>query len=79
MKNNLTGNNFIKVTVVPNSASEKVKKEKSRFIIEVRQKAENGAANRRVFQILSLIFPEKRIELVKGGKEKNKIFKINEK
>ncbi len=79
MKNSSIGSKYIKVKVIPGSGVEKVEKRNDRFVIKVKEEAREGLANRRVLEILTLIFPEKRIELVKGGKRKNKIFKINEK
>ena len=79
MKINLNGNELLKVKVIPDLANERIIKKKDRLIIEVKEEAENGKANKRVFEILSLIFPEKGIELIKGSKSKNKIFKIHEK
>ncbi len=79
MKINLNGNNLLKVKVNPNSKEEKVVRKKDRLIIYVKQEPENGKANARVFEILSLIFPQKGVELVKGSKRRNKIFKLYEK
>jgi len=70
---------LIKVEVQPNANCEEVIEEGEKLKIRVREKAENGKANKRVFKILSFTFPKKRIELVKGFKSKNKIFKIYEK
>ena len=79
MKINLNGEEHLKVKVIPNSSTEKVVEKKDRLLIKVKEEAENGKANKRVFKILSLIFPQKGIELIKGSKSKNKIFKIHEK
>ena len=79
MKINLNGSNLIKVKVEPGSDEETVLKKNDRLIIKVKKKAERGEANRRVIKILSLIFPQKGIELIKGSKSKNKIFKIHDK
>ncbi len=79
MKINLTGNNLIKVKVEPGCKKEEVIKKEDRLLIKVTQKAERGMANERVFELLSLIFPQKGIELIKGSKSKNKIFKIHDK
>ncbi|MGM0438903.1 MAG: DUF167 domain-containing protein [Patescibacteria group bacterium] len=78
MKINLSGNNLLKVKVYPNSSEEKIIKKKDRLIIKVKEEAREGRANKRVFEILSLIFPQKGIELIKGSKSQNKIFKIHE-
>ena len=79
MKLNLNGGNLLKVKVKPGSKEEEVIRKKDRLIIRVKEKAQGGDANERVFEILSLIFPQKGIELVKGSKSRNKIFKIHEK
>ena len=69
--------NFLKVKVIPGADEESVVRKKDRFVIKVKERAENNMANNRVQKILSLNFPEKGIELVKGSKSKNKIFKIH--
>ena len=79
MKINSSGNNLIKVKVEPGSGEEKVIEKKDRLVIKVKQRAQNGAANKRVFELLALTFPQKGIELIKGSKSKNKIFKIHDK
>jgi uncharacterized protein (TIGR00251 family) len=79
MKNNFNGSKLIRVKVFPQSTEENYKwKGKDNLVIKIKEKAENNKANKKVFEILSLIFPEKRIELKKGSKSKNKIFKIYE-
>lgn len=80
MKNNLNGNNlFIKVSVKTNQKKEKIVRKGDRFLIELQAKPQQGKANKRIIAILSLLFDGKRIELVKGFRSKNKIFKIYEK
>jgi len=70
---------LLKVRVLPDSGREEVIRKEDKIVIKVKEKAVHGKANKKVFKILSLIFPGKRIELVKGFKSKNKIFKIYEK
>ncbi len=80
MKNNLNGNDyFIRVVVKVGQKKEKVFHKDDCILIELQEEAVRGEANKRIFQILSFIFKGKRIELVKGFKSKNKIFKIYEK
>ncbi len=79
MKNNLHGNKLIKVKVFPNSGKEEILRKGDRLVIKVKEEDKKGRANKRVIEILSFIFPEKGIELVKGSKRKNKIFKLHEK
>ncbi len=79
MKTNSTGNDYLKVRVEPDCRKERIYWSGDRLIIEVSERAKENRANKRVFEIISFIFPQKRIELVKGSKRKNKIFKIYEK
>ncbi len=70
---------LIKVKVFPNSKKEEViKKSEDTFWIKVREKPERGLANKAVINVLALYFkisPSK-IRLIKGFKERNKIFEI---
>ncbi len=68
---------IVKIKVHPNSGEEKIqKKEKNSFEVWLKEKAEKGKANKRLFTLLQEKFPEKRILLLKGGKKTNKIIKI---
>ncbi len=70
---------LIKVKVFPNSKKEEIiKKSEDGFEIKVKEKPERGLANKRVIRILSSYFktPESEIRLVKGFRERNKIFEI---
>lgn len=72
-------NMLIKVKVFPNSKEKKViKKEKDSFYIYVKEKPVNNEANFAVFNALSAYFnvPLEKIRIIKGGKERNKIFEI---
>ncbi len=72
---------LIKVKVFPESKKEKIiRKKKDSFEIMVREKAKEGKANKRVINILSAYFkvPESKIRMIKGGKQRNKIFQIIE-
>jgi len=53
-----------------------IKKSEARFEVKVREKPERGLANKRVREILSAYFkvPEAKIRLVKGFRQRNKIF-----
>lgn len=70
---------LIKVKVFPNSKkAEIIKKSEDSFEVKVKEKPERGLANMAVIKILSVYFkiPESKIRLVKGFKERNKIFEI---
>lgn len=70
---------LIKVKVFPNSKKEEIiKKSEDNFEIKIKEKALKGLANRAVISTLSSYFkiPTLRIRLVKGFKERNKIFEI---
>jgi len=70
---------LIKVKVWPNSKEEEIiKKSADSFEVKVKEKPVKGLANRAVINVLSLYFkiPVSRIRLVKGFKERNKIFAI---
>lgn len=70
---------LIKVKIFPHSSKEEiVKKSEDSFEIKVKEKPIRGEANRRVAEILSsfLKVPKEKIRLIRGFKEKNKIFEI---
>jgi len=70
---------LIKVKVFPNSKKEEItEKSEDSFEVKVKEKPERGVANRGVIRILSSYFktPESKVRLIKGFKERNKIFKI---
>jgi len=70
---------LIKVRVFPNSKKEEViKKSKDSFEVKVKEKPEQGRANKEVIRVLSAYFkiPESKIRLIKGFKERNKIFEV---
>lgn len=71
---------LIKVKVLPNSKNEEVvKKSKDSFEVKVREKPLEGRANKAVIKVIALHFkvPEGKIRLVKGAKQRNKVFEIN--
>lgn len=70
---------LIKVKVVPEADEVKViKKAEDEFKVKVKEKPERGEANKAVNRVLASYFDldKGNIRLVKGGKRKNKIFKI---
>lgn len=70
---------LIKVKVTPEAdQAEVLQKEKDEFKVKVREKPEQGRANRAVTRALAdyLNLEENEVRLVKGGKRRNKIFKV---
>jgi len=70
---------FLKVKVFPNSKKEEIiKKSEDEFEIKVKEKAEEGRANKRVKEVLAryLNISEEKLILIRGAKQGNKIFKI---
>lgn len=70
---------FIKIKVFPGSKkNEIIKKSEDSFDVKVREKPKQGKANQAVIKILAsyLKLPKEKIKLIKGFKEKNKIFEI---
>jgi uncharacterized protein YggU (UPF0235/DUF167 family) len=59
----------------------KLLKKDDEFEVKVKEKAEEGRANRAVAKVLANYFKidESKIRLVKGSKERNKIFEIKNK
>ncbi|PJE50497.1 MAG: hypothetical protein COV29_03760 [Candidatus Yanofskybacteria bacterium CG10_big_fil_rev_8_21_14_0_10_36_16] len=71
---------LIKVRVLPKSKQNKViQKSEDGFIIETKEKPEQGSANTKVKELLAsfLKISENNIRLIKGSKTRNKIYKIN--
>lgn len=70
---------LIKVKAFPGEKEEEiVKKTEDSFDIKVKEKPVMGQANRAIVRVLSFHFevPESKIRLIKGFKERNKIFEI---
>jgi len=70
---------FLKVKVSPEAKREEiVKKAEDEFEIKVREKAKEGRANQRVKEVLAsyLKVPEEKLILIRGVKQRNKIFKL---
>jgi uncharacterized protein len=74
---------LIKVKVSPGCKKDEIvkKKKDDEFEVRVKEKAEKGRANRAVIKVLADYFKidELKIKLIKGFKERNKIFEIKEK
>lgn len=73
---------LIKVRVIPNSKKDElIKKGENCFEIRVKEKPILGLANKKVKQILSTYFHlcESEVRLVKGFRQRNKVFEINKK
>jgi hypothetical protein len=69
----------ILVKVKPNSKHEKIEKiNNQEFVLWVRQPAKEGRANQAVIEFLSEYFgvAKRRIEIIRGHKNKNKIIDI---
>jgi len=72
---------LIKVKAFPNSKKEEIiKKSENSFEIKTKEKPLMGRANREIVKILSSYFkiPESKIRLIKGAKQRNKIFEIKQ-
>lgn len=70
---------FIRVKVFPDSKKEEViKRSESSFEIKIREKPEKGGANKRLILVLAsyLKIPKSKIRLIKGFKQRTKIFEI---
>ena len=70
---------LIKVKAFPNSNKEEVvKKSEDSFEVKVKEKPVMGMANKAVVKNLAFYFkiPESKIRLIKGFRERNKIFEI---
>ena len=72
---------LIKVKVFPSSKEEEIiKKSEDSFEIKVKGKPIKGLANKEVIKILASYFNISRsnVRLIKGFRQRNKIFKITE-
>lgn len=73
---------FIKVRAVPSSKKESItKKKEDTFEIKVKEDPINGDASNRIIDILANYFNIEKgtIRVIKGFKERNKIFEIPDK
>jgi uncharacterized protein len=72
---------LIKVKVFPESKEEWIiKKSEDSFEIRVKEKPKMGQANEAVITLLSYYFevPRGKVRLIKGARERSKIFEIKE-
>jgi len=72
---------FLKVKVFAGCKKEEIiQKSDDEFEVRVKEKAEKGRANNAVIKVLANYFKidESKIRLIKGFKERNKIFEIEE-
>jgi uncharacterized protein len=70
---------LIHVRVTPNAKEARVTKlSESDFEVKVDEKAENGKANKRLLEILSIYFdiPKSRISVIKGNKSRDKVVEV---
>lgn len=73
---------FIKVKAIPSSKKESIiKKKEDSFEIKVKEDPINGDASNRIIEILADYFniEKKKIRVIKGFKERSKIFEIPDK
>jgi len=71
---------LVKVKVFPNSKKQEViRKTEDSFEVRVKEKPIENKANKSAIELLSLFLkiPKGKIRLIKGSKQKNKIFRIN--
>jgi len=72
---------LIKIKVFPGSKKDEIVMRKDdEFEVRVKEKAEEGKANKAVIKVLANYFKidESKIRLIKGFKERSKIFEIKE-
>jgi len=70
---------LVKVKVFPGSKKQEIiEKSKDSLEIKVKERPVQGRANKEVIFLLSSHFdvPQSRVKLIKGFRERNKIFKI---
>ncbi len=70
---------LIRVKVFPGSKKEEViEKSENSFEVKIREKPERGEANKRLILVLASHFkvPKSKIRLIKGFKQRTKIFEI---
>ena len=70
---------LIRVKVFPNSKEQLIEKKGDGFEIRVKEKPIQGQANQAVIDALADYFkcPRQNIKLIKGLKQRNKLFEIN--
>ena len=70
---------LVKVKVFPDLKKEEIiKKAEDSFDVRVRAKPQRGDANKEVIKAIALYFkiPAAKVRLIKGAKQRNKIFKL---
>jgi uncharacterized protein len=71
---------YIKVKVTPDAKKEEIKqKNKDTYIISVCQKAERNQANKRIVELMALIYkvPINRVRIISGHRQISKIVSID--
>lgn len=71
---------IIRARISPNSKQKTIiRKSKDSFDIKVREKPQQGKANKAVIEVLAeyLNVPKQKIKLIKGFKQRNKVFEIS--
>ncbi|MCK4781714.1 DUF167 domain-containing protein [Candidatus Parcubacteria bacterium] len=68
---------LIKVKVFPDSIKQEIiKKSQDSFEIKVKEAPIRGEANRAVIKVLAEHFPNQSVRLIKGFRERNKVFEV---
>jgi len=71
---------LIKIKVLPNSKKQGIiKKSEDSFEVRVKAKPIEGKANKEMIEVLSCYFkiPEKKIRLIRGFRQRNKIVRVD--
>ena len=69
---------FLKIKVKTGSRTEKVeKKADDLYFVSVREEAERNMANKRILEIMRVLYPNQSIKLVKGQRSPSKILRID--
>lgn len=71
---------LIKVKVFTKEKKEQIiKKKENSFDVKIKEEPVQGAANKKLIEVLSNYFdiPAKRVRILKGFKKRNKIIEIN--
>ena len=70
---------LIRIKCFPESKKQElIQKSSDSFDVKIKEKAEQGKANKVIREILIEFFNTKNIKLIKGAKERSKIYKIDE-
>jgi len=70
---------YIRVKITPNSKKESfIKKSENEFEISVKEKAENGAANKKILELVSIHFenPPGGVKIVNGHHHRVKLLAV---